>query len=275
MSQQTEARTSKHDTTTNAPLAARIAALAYGTASYLIFFVTFCYMIGFIGDLLVPKSIDSGPAGPVGIAALVNLMLVTLFALQHSVMARPAFKRWWTRIVPKPIERSTYVLLTSACLILLMWQWQPMPRTVWDFGGTPLGLALFGLFFAGWGLVLYATVLIDHFDLFGMRQVVLFMRQRKYGHHPFSTPSLYQYMRHPLYLGWFVAFWATPTMTSGHLLFSFTMTSYILIAVVFEERDLAKHFGDAYVRYQETTPKFFPAGRKRNVRPATPAAQRR
>ena len=276
MSQATESRSSDLNGAEQASLPARVSTLIYGTTCYLIFFVTFCYLIGFVGNLLVPKSIDSGTPGPAAVAVGINLLLLSLFALQHSVMARPAFKRWWKRIVPQQIERSTYVLLTSLCLILLVWQWQPMPHAIWDTSGTPIGALLTGLFFAGWGLVLYATVLIDHFDLFGMRQVVLYMRRRKYGHHPFSTPSMYLYMRHPLYLGWFIAFWAAPTMTVGHLLFAFVMTSYILVAVIYEERDLVRQFGDAYVRYQETTPKFFPTGRGRRRRAAglTPAGQR-
>ena len=240
----------------------RIATLTYGTICYLIFLATFTYSIGFVGNLIVPKSVDSGDVGPVGMAIVVNLVLLTVFALQHSIMARPAFKDWWTKFVPWAIERSTYVLLSSLALALIYWQWQPITNVIWQVE-NPIGFGILqGLFFAGWALVLYATLLIDHFDLFGMRQVVLSFREIEYSHHPFDTPSLYQYMRHPLYLGWFMVFWMTPTMTGGHLLLAGVTTAYILVAVVLEERDLVNHFGDVYRRYQETTPKFFPFGKK-------------
>lgn len=243
------------------PTTSRIGVLIYGTICYLIFFVTFLYSIGFLGNLVVPKSIDSGMVGQLGVAVAVNLALLSLFAVQHSVMARPAFKKWWTKFVSWDIERSTYVLLSSVILALLYWQWRPMTDVIWQVE-NPIGTDILrGLFFAGWALVLYATLLIDHFDLFGMRQVVLSFRGVEYSHHPFATPSLYRYMRHPLYLGWFTVFWVTPTMTSGHLLFAVVASAYILVAVVLEERDLVTHFGEVYVRYQATTAKFFPFGK--------------
>jgi len=240
----------------------RITTLIYGTVCYVIFLGTFLYSIGFVGNLVVPKSVDSGTAGPLGVALAVNLALLSVFGLQHSIMARPAFKAWWTKFVPVQSERSTYVLFSSLALLLLYWQWRPMTNIIWNVE-NPVGHAVAqGAFFAGWGLVLYATMLIDHFDLFGMRQVVLHFREMKYSHRPFKTPSLYQHMRHPLYLGWFMVFWCTPTMTGGHLLLAGVTTAYILVAVVLEERDLVSHFGDAYRRYQETTPKFFPIGKR-------------
>ena len=254
--------------------AGRIACFVYGTTCYLLFLATFAYSIGFLGNLLVPKSIDTGTEGSLLMSIVINLALLSVFAVQHSVMARPAFKQWWTRIIPQPVERSTYVLLTCAALALLYWQWQPLTSVVWDLQASALGPFLTGIYFAGWGLVLYATLLIDHFDLFGMRQVVLELRERKYTHHPFRTPSLYLYMRHPLYLGWFIVFWVTPLMTAGHLLFAAVASGYILVAVLFEERDLVAHFGDAYRRYQETTPKFFPLPwRKPAAGAAAPAQQ--
>ena len=248
----------------------RIATLIYGTVSYLIFLGVFMYSIGFVGNLVLPKTVDSGVPGPLGVALAVNFGLLTIFALQHSIMARPAFKAWWKQYVPVQAERSTYVLLSSLALALLYWQWQPMTTVIWDIQ-SPIahGILMLG-YFSGWALVLYSTVLIDHFDLFGMRQVVLNFREMKYSHHPFDTPSLYQYIRHPLYLGWFTVFWVTPTMTGGHLLLAGVTTAYILVAVVLEERDLVSHFGDAYRRYQETIPKFFPFGRN-TAKPAPKA----
>lgn len=249
--------------------------LLYGVISYAIFFVTFLYAIGFIGNYVVPKSIDSGEEGPLGIAIAINVALLGLFGLQHSIMARPQFKAVWTKFVPKPIERSTYVLLSSLCLILLFWLWQPMKGIVWDLTGTPFEWVMRGLYFGGWGLVLYSSFLIDHFDLFGLRQVWLHFRGKEYTHHPFKTPNLYSVIRHPLYLGWFLAFWPTPTMTAGHLLFSFIATAYIVVATVLEERDLAAHFGEKYADYRKTTPKYFPIPRKKGAQapPSEPTAE--
>jgi protein-S-isoprenylcysteine O-methyltransferase Ste14 len=236
----------------------RIGTLLYGIVCYAIFFATFLYLVGFMGDLAVPKSIDSGAAGPLGRALAGNTLLLALFGVQHSLMARPRFKAWWTRFVPRPIERSTYVLASSAVLGLLCWLWQPIPAAVWDVSG-PVGTpALRGLFLAGVALVLYSTFLIDHFDLFGLRQVVLAFRRRAYAHERFVTPSLYRLVRHPLYVGWIVAFWATPVMSAGHFLFALVMTGYILLAIPLEERDLEVVHGEEYRRWRESTPAFVP-----------------
>ncbi len=236
----------------------RIAAFTYGVICYAIFFGTFLYAIGFVGDLFVPKSIDSAPQGPLGQALLINTLLLGLFAVQHSVMARPAFKRWWTRFVPKPVERSTYVLFSSLALIALFVHWQPIGGVIWDVQ-DPVGQAvLYGLFAFGWGLVLVATFLINHFDLFGLRQVWLYLRGKEYRPLNFGTPALYKIVRHPLYVGWFFAFWATPTMTVAHLFFAMLTTAYILIAIRFEERDLVAEHGARYSEYRKQVPMLIP-----------------
>ena len=236
----------------------RITALAYGTLSYVLFFGTFLYAIGFLGNIVVPKSIDSGVAGPLGTAVLVNALLLGVFAIQHSVMARPGFKKWWTRFVPTVIERSTYVLFSSLAFILLFWLWQPMTAPIWSLTDEVARGAMQGLFFCGVGLVLYATCLIDHFDLFGLRQVVLHWKGQAYSEKRFVTPSLYKHIRHPLYVGWFITFWATPDMTLGHLLMAIGTTGYILIAIIFEERDLSDALGADYRAYRSQTPMFIP-----------------
>jgi protein-S-isoprenylcysteine O-methyltransferase Ste14 len=239
----------------------RALVLVYGSVCYVLFLGTLLYSIGFVGNLGVPKTVDSGPAGPIGAALMWNLGLLSLFALQHSGMARPAFKRWWTRLIPESVERSTYVLLTSALMLLLYWQWRPIEATVWEFSGL-VGGFLQVLYFAGWGLVFYSTILIDHFDLFGMRQVVLHFRGRAYEPLPFDTPSLYKWVRHPLYVGWFTVFWVTPQMSAGHLLLALVTTVYILVAVRIEENDLLTYFGDTYARYVERVPRFLPLPRR-------------
>ena len=234
--------------------------LGYAGVCYLIFFATFLYSIGFLGDWGVPRSIDAGgPESPLAVALLVNVALLSIFAVQHSAMARQGFKRWWTRIVPRPIERATYVLLTCAALALLYWQWRPLPGVVWELEGRLLhALAHAVYLLAGWGGVLYATILIDHFDLFGVRQVLLHWRGRERPAMRFVTPALYRFVRHPLYVAWFIVFWATPTMTVGRLLFAAVATGYILVAVQLEERDLIAEFGDEYRGYRESTPAFLP-----------------
>ena len=239
--------------------------LLYGVLCYAIFFGTFLYAIGFLGNFIVSKSIDSGEAGSTTQAIIINVILLSLFAVPHSVMARPAFKKTWTKIVPEPMERSTYVLQSSLLLILLFWQWRPMTGVIWDVGEQPVAYIFWAFFAAGWGLVLLATFLIDHFDLFGLRQTWVYWQGKEYESKPFGTPSLYKYMRHPLYLGWFLAFWSTPSMTTGHLLFAVVTTAYILVAIQLEEKDLVDHFGDDYVEYKKTTPMIFPFPKSKSV----------
>jgi protein-S-isoprenylcysteine O-methyltransferase Ste14 len=229
----------------------RLLALAYGVLSYLIFFGVFWYSIGFVGNLVFPKTIDSGPQVPLGEALAVDLLLLGLFAVQHSVMARPGFKQVWTRWVPEPVERSTYVLLSSLLLALLFWQWRPIRGTVWEADHPVVVGALWGLCATGWLITLISTFLIDHFDLFGLRQVYLFATRRPYSPPPFSITLLYRVVRHPLLLGFLIAFWATPAMTWGHLLFAGMMTVYILIAIPLEERDLRMALKDSYEQYRQ------------------------
>jgi methanethiol S-methyltransferase len=229
----------------------RILALAYGGAAYAVFLGTFLYAIGFVSGHIVPKTIDTGQAASIDEALFVNVLLLSVFALQHSIMARKPFKRWWTQFVPPAIERSTYVLLASLALILVFWQWRPMPMVVWHVTEPALSMALMGLAATGWLLVLLSTFLINHFELFGLHQVVLNLLGRGAAEPKFRTPLLYKVVRHPLYLGFIIAFWATPLMTAGHLLFAAVTTSYILIAIALEERDLIDVFGDEYRHYRQ------------------------
>ena len=236
---------------------ARIAIFSYGVISYAIFFATFLYSIGWIGDLVVPRTMDDAPAGSWWVALAIDLGLLSLFAVQHSVMARPAFKRWWTRIVPESAERSTYVLLSSLCLIAMFVLWQPLGGTVWSIEDPVGRSALYSLYGFGWLLVLVSTFLINHFDLFGLRQVWFRLRGMEYRPLEFQVNGLYRYVRHPLYVGWFFAFWATPNMTVTHLLFAAMTTGYILVAIRLEERDL-KDALPAYAEYAERVPMLVP-----------------
>ena len=236
----------------------------YGMACYAVFLATFLYALGFVGNFFVPRAIDGAPRVDLATALLTDLGLLLLFALQHSVMARPAFKRWLTRFVPEPAERSTYVLASSVALIVLFVLWQPLGGVVWSVA-APWSGVLYAAFGFGWGLVLVSTFLINHFDLFGLRQIWLQLRCTPYTHLGFGTPGPYKLIRHPLYLGWFFAFWATPLMTATHLLFALATTGYILIAIQLEERDLLAALGDDYRRYRDRVPMIIPFARGRRA----------
>ncbi len=251
----------------------RIGIFIYGVVAYVCFLATFLYAIGFVGNFAVPRSIDSAASGPVGVAVAVDLLLFAIFALQHSVMARPAFKQWLTRAVPEPAERSTYVLASSLALFLLFALWQPIGGVVWQFESPVAQAALYSLCAAGWLTVLVTTFLINHFDLFGLRQVWLYLRGQAYRPLGFVTPGPYRHVRHPLYIGWLLAFWATPTMTAAHLLFAGATTAYILIAIRFEERDLVQVHGEKYATYRRSVPMLVPRVRVPQSAPVVAAAR--
>jgi methanethiol S-methyltransferase len=228
----------------------RFTAFLYGILAYLAFFVTILYAIGFVTGLVVPKTIDTGAVAPTAEAIIVNLLLMSVFALQHSVMARKPFKRWWTQYVPASVERSTYVLFSSLALVLLFWQWRPIPAPVWHIDDPQIAMAMTGLSLFGWVIVFTSTFLINHFELFGLHQVANNLAGRAMPAPRFRTPLYYQFVRHPIYLGFIIAFWAAPTMTIGHVLFAAVTTAYIIVGIMLEERDLLELFGDEYRRYK-------------------------
>jgi protein-S-isoprenylcysteine O-methyltransferase Ste14 len=237
----------------------------YGVVCYLAFFGTILYAIGFVGNLFVPKTIDGDPQTSLMVAILIDTSLLLLFALQHSIMARPTFKRWWTRIIPEALERSTFVLLSSLCLILLMWKWQPLGGIVWSVENDVAKTILLIAYLSGWGIVFISTFLINHFDLFGLRQTWMYFRGKPYTQLVFRLPDFYKIVRHPLYVGFLVAFWSASTMTFTHLLFAILTTGYILVAIRFEEKDLIKQFGEKYIDYKKVAPMLLPFIRKKSV----------
>jgi protein-S-isoprenylcysteine O-methyltransferase Ste14 len=236
----------------------RLIAFLYGLVAYAVFLFTFLYAIGFVEGLAVPKAIDTGTRVATPEALVVNLLLMSLFALQHSVMARKSFKQWWTQFVPASVERSTYVLLSSLALALLFWQWRPTPAVVWQVTDPQIAAAIVSLSFFGWVLALISTFLINHFELFGLRQVVANLAGRTIPEPEFKTPLLYKFIRHPLYLGFIIAFWSAPVMTLGHLLFAAVTTAYIFVGIFLEERDLVELFGDEYRKYRKTASMLIP-----------------
>ena len=236
----------------------RILALAYGLVAYFAFLATILYAIGFVTGIVVPKTLDDGAVVPAGVALVIDVLLMTLFAVQHSVMARKPFKQWWTQYVPVAIERSTYVLLASLVLMFLFWQWRPIPSVVWEITNPTLATAAVAVSLFGWVIVFAATFLINHFELFGLQQVIVNLAGKRAPEPRFRTPLLYKLVRHPLYLGFVIAFWATPVMTVGHLLFAGVTTAYILVAISLEERDLIELFGDEYRRYRERVAMLLP-----------------
>lgn len=240
----------------------RVSFFAYGCLAYLLFLATFLYAIAFVEGVVVPTRLDGVPVGPRGMSLLIDTLLLGVFAVQHSVMARRGFKAWSTRLVPSEIERSTFVALASGALLLLFWQWRPLGGVLWQVSTPALRAALIAISASGWALVLVATLLINHFDLFGLRQAWFALHDRRYTRVPLATPSLYRYVRHPLYLGFLIAFWSAPTVTLAHLLFAAATTAYILIAIRLEERDLIAEHGEEYERYRRRVPKLLPARRQ-------------
>ena len=240
----------------------KIIVLLYGLIAYLAFFGTILYAIGFVGNLIVPKTIDGTRQLPLLQAIVIDASLLLLFALQHSIMARPAFKRWWTSIIPEVVERSTFVLLASLCLMLMMWQWQPIGGIIWSVKNETARIVLIAISLLGWAIVFISTFLINHFDLFGLRQVWFYVRGKQYEHLKFRIPLFYRFVRHPLYLGFLIAFWSTPEMTITHLFFAVITTGYILTAIRFEEKDLVTIFGEKYLSYKSWVPKLIPFTKK-------------
>jgi protein-S-isoprenylcysteine O-methyltransferase Ste14 len=247
----------------------RILALLYGLVAYVIFLGTFLYAVGFVSGFVVPKTVDNGPEAPLTVALVIDVVLMSIFALQHSIMARPQFKRWWTQFVPKSIERSTFVLLASLALLLLFWQWRPIPNVIWQVSDPNAQTALLGLEAAGWVIVLLATFMINHFELFGLHQVVNNLIGKTMLAPRFHTPMFYKLVRHPIYLGFIIAFWATPTMTAGHLLFAAVTTAYIFVGIALEEHDLIAVFGEQYRDYRRRVRMLIPLPAKTAPEAAT------
>jgi methanethiol S-methyltransferase len=252
----TQTQAIRQDTQGN-PLA-RVVALLYGLVAYLVFFATFLYAVGFVSGLMVPKSINTGTVVPTIEAVVVNILLMSLFAMQHSVMARRQFKAWWTKFVPKSVERSTYVLFASLALVLLFWLWRPISTVIWQVTDSRISMAIVGLSFVGWLIVLTSTFLINHFELFGLHQVANNLAGHPMPAPRFRTPLYYKFVRHPIYLGFIIAFWATPSMTAGHMLFAAVTTAYIIVGILLEERDLVDLFGDDYRRYKDRVSMLLP-----------------
>ncbi|MCG3196967.1 MAG: hypothetical protein GHCLOJNM_01448 [bacterium] len=236
----------------------RIAVFAYGVVSYCLALATFAYLAGFMGGFLVPTWLDAPREGSLGAALLMDILLIGVFGLQHSVMARPGFKAWWTRYVHRAAERSTYLVFSCLAMALMFWQWRPIGGVVWEVESASLRGLVYGIYGCGWVIVLVSTFLINHFDLFGLRQVWLHLQGKEWTHLRFVTPGPYKRVRHPLYIGWMVTFWAAPTMTVAHFVFAALMTSYILVAIRYEERDLAAFHGEDYRRYRERVPMLIP-----------------
>ncbi len=236
----------------------RVISFLYGIIGHVGFLLVFMYLVGFLANFAVPKSVDSGQTGPFGPALLVNVLLLALFGVQHSVMARQGFKQWWTKIVPEHIERSTYVVISDLLMILLIWQWRPMTGVIWNVEHPAGILVLWTLFGLGWAIIVLASFMINHFDLLGTRQVYLHLQGKEYTALPFKATGFYKYIRHPLMLGWITAFWSTPNMTVGHLVFAVGTTVYILIAIQIEEKDLVKFHGEAYEKYWRQVPMLLP-----------------
>jgi len=249
----------------------RVAIFAYGVACYALFHLTALLGVAFLGNFALERTIDAAPRTGLAWAIAVDVLLLTVFALQHSVMARPSFKRWWTQFIPEPAERSTYVLLSCVALLLLYWQWQPIGGVVWNVQSETGRAILYGLYAAGWIGLVAATFAINHFDLFGLRQVWIYFQGRDYERLPFHVPGPYRLVRHPIYVGWLTIFWAAPTMTSAHLLFAVATTAYILIAIRLEERDLEGVFGEKYASYKRAVPMLIPGARRSSDSAANPA----
>ncbi len=236
----------------------RVLYFLYGVTCYLIFFATFLYSIGFVGNFIVPKTMDSGTSGPLLEALIINALLLSVFAIQHSVMARKGFKEAWIKIIPPSLERNTYVLLASLALCLIYWQWRPMGDVIWDVSGTTLGSVLIGVSLFGWFFVLISTFLLDHFELLGLKHAYYNLKGEDLPPHDFKTPGFYKFVRHPIYLGFTIAFWATPVMTTAHLLFAIGTLGYTLVGILLEERDLISLFGDEYRAYKSKVSMLLP-----------------